>query len=207
MEKPQIIIEFEKELEFFKEIAEKEGREFNFENEAKLYLEKRILSIKSGFAVAPKIKRNKGIGSANGYYFSPSYDIPQLEHALEYIKFIQSDSSKKSESLINGTTKQSTLAIYYMQKALKFPRTTGVTTEDAAFVKFLIGKDFDEIRKLLAEPLKRKDEKTGKATQSLIKDLTIVLNQFKKIQFFDGVKLVENDLDKLENDLKTFNQV
>ena len=64
---------------------------------------------------------------------------------------------------------------------------------------------FDEIRKLIAEPLKRKDEKTGKATHSLIKDLTIVLNQFRMIQFLDGANLVENDLDMLQNDLKTFN--
>ena len=135
----------------------------------------------------------------------PSYDIPQLEFALEYLKSIRTDSNKKEESFINGTTKQSTLAIYYMQKALEFPRTTGVITEDAAFVKFLIGKDFDEIRRLLAKPLKREDEKTGKATQSLIKDLTIILNQFNKIQFFEGSKLIENDIDKLKNDLKTFN--
>lgn len=206
MEKPQIIIEYEENVEQLKYRAAQEGRDFNFENEVKLHLEKWILSIRSGKAPAPKIKRTAGISSfGRPFQVSRPYDIPQLEYALEYLKFVQANNNKQEDSLINGTTRQSTLAIHYMRKALKFPRTTGNDTEDAVFIKFLIGKDFDGIRKLLGDPLKRPVEKTGKATEILIKDLTTVLKQFEKIQFFEGAKLIEADIDKLQNDLKTFN--
>lgn len=194
MEKPQIVLSQELTVEHLKKEAQEKGIEFVYEYDFEADLKDKIQRFKTR-----SVSYKKG---GLGY----GYDLAQLEYALEYLKWEKSNKAK-DEGYINGTTRQSTIAIYYMQKAMKFPRTTGVITEDAAFVKFLIGKDFDEIRKLLAEPIKRPDEKTGKATQSLIKDLTIVLNQFKKIQFFDGVKLVENDLDKLENDLKTFNQV
>lgn len=205
MEKPQIITEYENDIDFLKERAINEGREFSFENEVRLSLERKILSIRAGKAPAPKVRRSAGSATwGRTIQVSPAYDIPQLEYALEYIKSVQANESKK-EGHINGTTRQSTLAIYYLQKALRFPRSTGVIKEDAAFVKFLIGKDLDEIRKLLADPLKRPNEKTGKATENLIKDLTIILNQFRMIQFPDGAKLIENDLNMLQSDLKTFN--
>lgn len=203
MERPAIIDHFDGQVNYEIEKAKDKGEILEYYSYFIQFLERRIESFLSKGDPGEPSKYPKKFGNTG----VSRYGIPQMEYGIKYLKSVKADSEGKSESLINGTTKQSTLAIYYMQKALKFPRTTGVITEDAAFVKFLIGKDFDEIRKLLAEPLKRKDEKTGKATQNLIKDLTIVLNQFKKIQFFDGVKLVENDLDKLENDLKTFNPV
>lgn len=193
MEKPNIVSYHESQIEFQKEEARNKGIEFvdNFDLEEDLKC--RIQNIKMG-RTSP---------------FQPGSilsgdNLIELEYALDYLKWDKSNKGKEV-GYINGTTRQSTLAIYYMQKEKKFPRTTGNKTEDAAFVKFLIGKDFDEIRKLLADPLKRPDEKTGKATQSLINDLTIVLNQFKKIQYSEGAKLVENDLYKLENDLMGFN--
>lgn len=203
MERPAIIDYYDGQINYEISLAKEKGEDLEYYTYFIQFLEQRIESFQLHGDPGMPSRFPKKFGNTGVSRFG----IPQMEYGIKYLKSVKADSEGKSESLINGTTKQSTLAIYYMQKALKFPRTTGVTTEDAAFVKFLIGKDFDEIRKLLADPIKRPDEKTGKATQSLIKDLTIVLNQFKKIQFFDGVKLIENDLDKLQNDLKTFNPV
>lgn len=203
MEKPAIIDHFDGQVTFEISKAKEKGEDLEYYSYFIQFLERRIESFLNNGDPGEPSKYPKKFGS-NG---ASRYGIPQMEHGIKYLKSVKADSEGKSESLINGTTKQSTLAIYYMQKALKFPRTTGVTTEDAAFVKFLIGKDFDDIRKLLADPLKRPNEKTGKATENLIKDLITVRNQFNKIQFSEGAKLVDFDIDKLENDLKTFNPV
>jgi len=194
MEKPPIVISHERNVEILRDEALKNGVEFVYDFDLENDIKEKIQRIKLGFSS----------GGRRGGLFS-GYDLPELEYAQEYLKWEKSNKEKE-EGYTNGTTRQSTLAIYYLQKTMKFPRTTGNKFEDAVFVKFLIGKDLDEIRKLLADPLKRPNEKTGKATNNLIKDLTIVLNQFKKIQFFEGVKLVEDDIVKLENDLRTFNQ-
>jgi len=194
MDKPLIVISHELTVESLRDESQKKGIEFVYDFDFEADIKEQIRKIKTGFVPM----NNKG-------QLSRRADLPELEQALAYLKWEKSNKEKE-EGYINGTTRQSAIAIYYLQKAKSFPRTTGNKTEDAVFVKFLIGKDFDEIRKLLADPLKRPDETTGKATQSLIKDLTIVLNQFKRIQFFEGVKLVENDIDNLKNDLKTFNK-
>lgn len=194
MEKPQIVISQELTVEHLKKEAQEKGIEFVYEYDFEADLKDKIQRFKTR-----SVSYKKG---GLGY----GYDLAQLEYALEYLKWEKSNKAK-DDGNINGTTRQSTLAIYYMQKALKFPRTTGSKSEDAAFVKFLISKDFKEIKDLLSSPLNRPNEKTGKATQSLIKDLIIVRNQFNKIQFFEGTKLVEIELDRLENDLKTFNPV
>lgn len=198
MEKPQIVINHELTVEHLKQEAQEKGIEFVYEYDLEADLKEQIRKIKLGKA-SSSFRRRKT-------YSNPGASLPILEYAVKYLEWAKANKAK-DDGLINGTTRQSTLAIYYMQKALKFPRSTGNKSEDAGFVKFLIGKDFDEIRKLLKDPHKRPNEKTGKATEKLIQDLTIVLTQFKKIQFIEGVKLIENDLNSLENDLKTFNPV
>lgn len=207
MEKPELLSDYEENIDYLKERAINEGREFNFENEVKLSLERRILEIKAGKAPSSKVRRSFTPGTiGNKFQVSRPYDIPQLEYALAYIKSVQ---KKNSGKLTNepGTARQSSLAFYYMQKAMAFPRKTGNNTQDAEFIRFLTGHNLDTIRKTLGNPLKRSTEKTGKATQELIKDLTAVLNQFELIQFSKGVELVENDIKALQNDLDSFNPV
>ena len=207
MEKPELLSDYEENMDYLKERAINEGREFNFENEVKLSLERRILEIKTGKAPASKVRRSFTPGAiGNKFQVSRPYDIPQLEFALAYIKSVQ---KKNSGKLTNepGTARQSSLTFYYMQKAWAFPRKTVNNTKDAEFIRFLTGHNLDTIRKTLGNPLKRSTEKTGKATQELIKDLTAVLNQFELIQFSKGVELVENDIKTLQNDLDSFNPV
>ncbi|PTN07411.1 hypothetical protein [Mangrovibacterium marinum] len=206
MEKPKLIYEYEEEIDLLRNRATEEGREFNFENEVKLSLEKWILSIRAGTPPTPRVRQRRGVSLGVKYGVSVPYDIPQLEYALEYIKFVQKQNAAKSISA-PGTARQSALAFYYMQKATAFPRKSGTAKRDAEFINFLSGHNVDTIRKTLGTPLKRSTEKTGKATQELLKDLTTVLKQFELIQFHKGIELVENDIKTVQNDLDSFNPV
>ena len=203
MEKPRIIIDYENNIETLKAKATENGREFDFANEVSISIKQWIQRIKVSVAPTPYIQKRRG---ARGFNSSAVFDIPQLEYALEYLKHHQYEKDE-IEGFANGTTRQSTLACYYMMKASKFPRSTGNKTEDAKFIKFLIGKDYDQIRKLLGNPLKRTNEKTGKATERLIQDLMVILNQFEKIHFNEGIVLIENDINTLQQDLNSFNDI
>lgn len=205
MEKPQLLTDYEENIDFLKNRAIEEGREYNFEDEVILSLERRILEIRAGSDPKPQVRKSRGAFGPK-FGISVPYGIPQLEYALEYIKSIQKQNMGKSASA-PGTARQSALAFYYMQKALAFPRKTGSNIKDAEFIRFLTGHNVDAIRKTLGTPLKRSTEKTGKATQELLKDLTTVLNQFELIQFHKGIELVENDIKTVQNDLDSFNPV
>ncbi|TRX72583.1 hypothetical protein [Carboxylicivirga sp. M1479] len=130
------------------------------------------------------------------------------EHKFEErLKNLENREKTKPKNTNQGTTRQTTLATHYMRKAMRFPRTEGTHSVDAGFIQFLTGRNKDEIRKLLSNPLKRSDEKDGKATLALIKDLDVVKEQFQAIGFFDGVDLINDDIEVLQNDLKTFKEV
>jgi hypothetical protein len=132
--------------------------------------------------------------------------IKELEGMVEKLSVVHNFKEKKAESTAQGSTRQTTLAFYYMQKAQSFPRKTGSNKTDAEFMQFLTGKNSDEIRKLLGNPLKRQIEKTGKATKKLITDLNKVLNMFELIEFSKGIELIKNEIALLEKDLETFTE-
>ncbi len=139
-----------------------------------------------------------------------SMRILEFENALrEYReKKKQIEKQFKAETDDNdiiGTARQSSIAFHYMEKLKRFPRHSGEFLVDARFIRFLTGNNLDTIRKTLSEPLKREDSE--RSTRALIKDLNIILNQFKQIQFQEGVELVENDLEMLQNDLGTFKEI
>nr|WP_321407870.1 hypothetical protein [uncultured Carboxylicivirga sp.] len=127
-----------------------------------------------------------------------------FENLKNDVRKLKNAEKTKPKNTNQGTTRQTTLATYYMRKAMRFPRTEGTHSVDAGFIQFLTGRNKDEIRKLLSNPLKRSDEKDGKATLALIQDLEIVKEQFQAISFLDGVDLIEDDIKALQNDLKTF---
>lgn len=127
--------------------------------------------------------------------------IERLEVEVEKIKKSEKTKSKNTNQ---GTTRQTTLVIHYLREAKNYPKTSGSNTADAEFIQFLTGRNKDEIRKLLGNPLKRGNEKDGKATKLLIEDLKLVRDKFNSLQLYDEIALITEDIKRLDNDLDSF---
>ena len=124
----------------------------------------------------------------------------------ERLKTLENKEKTQKKATNQGTTKQIALAFYYLREGKKFPHSVSNTT-DAKFIQFLTGRDYDEVRKRLGKPDKRGVDKDGRATKHLIKDLEIVKDQFLEVGFKKGIKLIEEDIEALKNDLKTFKEM
>lgn len=199
MEKPRIVEEFETQIEYEISEAEKEGEKLDYYAHFIDFLqEKKDLTLIKGNVVGGSKINTKSPGG--GMYTKLPYDIQQIDYGIKYLKFEQK-KEKGNIVLIEGTARQSSLAFYYMYKAKAFPKRSGEITVDARFIHFLTGHNYDNVKKVISFPDKRKSDKTGKGTRSLINDLSVVLNQFKIIGFIQGVKLVENDIITLQNDI------
>ncbi|WP_430814638.1 hypothetical protein [Carboxylicivirga sp. RSCT41] len=129
----------------------------------------------------------------------------RVEALTAELEKLANTDKTKPKNTNQGTNKQVALAFYYLREAENFKRTAS-NSADARFIQFLTGRDFDEIRKRLGQPYKRGEDKTGKATKSLIKDLEVIKAQFKSAELVDGMKLIQKDIDILENDLKSFDE-
>lgn len=196
MKKPDIILRFEKKRKLLDAIEKETGAKFDFDVEEEIrnrYDE--IMSVPMDGIIRFDIPKIDPIRLA------------QYQEAVRYYDENAKNKKKQNAELINkqGTLKQTTLAFHYMREAKVFPRTSGSHSTDGVFVNFLTGKNKEEVRKILGSHLKR-NEKSGRATKALIKDLEIVKAQFKEIQFFEGIMIIEKDIKHLENDLDTFNE-
>ena len=203
MEKPSIVELFEPQIKYeISQTAEK-GEKLDYYSYFIDFLEEqKQITLVHGNVVGAV--RSKQIFKYNNA--SSPFGIEQIDYGIKYLKYMQK-LENGSKIVEQGTARQTSLAFYYMQRAMAFPRKTGNNTKDAEFIRFLSGSGLDTIRKILGNPLRRSNDKTGKATKELIKDLTVILNQFESIQFQKGVECVENDIKTLQNDLESFKEI
>lgn len=207
MEKPQIIEVFEKKFRMQVKLDQFQGIETDYYTSFLNFLQERKEHCRVFGNIRISTGYNGGLIPRIGDRVEViSVGIEQIDYATKYLKQQQKEETGKT-TVETGTARQSSLAFFYMQKAMAFPRKTGNNTKDAEFIRFLTGHNLDTIRKTIGNPSKRSNEKTGKATQDLVKDLTIVLNQFESIQFSKGMELVEKDIETLQNDLESFKEV
>ncbi len=196
MDKPKLIEQFEAQMKWEIEEAAKNGDNYEFHTYFIEFLEteKKNITIK-GVSNRLKTKPFKG-GVIN-------YGIEQVDYAIKYLKYEQ---KKQKGNIVKekGTARQSAIAFYYLYKSSAFPETTGEDSADARFIYFLTGHDYDSLRKLIHDPFKRKTDKTGKGTKSLLADFIKVKKQFEKIQFNKGLQLIEKDIVTLQNDLDSY---
>ncbi|MBK3518244.1 hypothetical protein [Carboxylicivirga marina] len=190
MDAPIVIKDYELRKERLEQQAKEEGRELNYDVEEEI--RKRYNELRN--------KKIWGGPKRTNRFFK---EIQLLEYAVEYLDNKKQQNTVKATN--QGTTKQVALAFYYLREAKRFPRSAS-NTVDAKFIQFLSGRDYGEVRKRLGQPDKRGDDKSGRATKALIKDLEIVKEQLQEVGFIEGINLVKEDIEKLKNDLKTFNE-
>lgn len=130
------------------------------------------------------------------------------KHVLKSIEQwieIKEGSIEEIENKETGYSRRKTvLAFYFLQEVDKFPRSSEDATKDQSFYQFLTGRR-TEFRKLISEPFKRPlKEQAGKSTKELIKDIRIVQKQFHEIGFYEADNIIENTIDILKKDIKSF---
>ena len=106
------------------------------------------------------------------------------------------------ENDIIGTARQSSIAFYYILKTKNL--TTGDDSKDGRFTRFLSGHSLDTMRKTYGNRFRRPSDKTGNASKKLLSDFILVKKQFEKIQFIEGLQLIEKDIKTLQNDIDSF---
>ena len=94
-----------------------------------------------------------------------------------------------------------------MRKEELTPKKSGTPLVDAEFMSFLSGLSKDNLRKLINNPFEIDGEdKNGRKAKSLLNDLNKVKFHFKKIQFTNGLQLIEKDIKTYENTVESYKQ-
>ncbi len=190
MDKPRIIDYYERVKENLEKCAKEEGKELNYDVETEM--QKEYDNIMSGRSPSLGAKqKQKKIAKAQ-----------EIKYGLDYLQ--KQKETKNFTKTGQGTIRQIAMSIYFMRQANMFPQSTGTSTIDAEYIQFFTGHNKENLRKDISNPFRRSLSTTKKAVQSLIADVKTVIFHFEKIQFQAGIDIANKMLQKLENDLDSF---
>lgn len=125
-----------------------------------------------------------------------------VPHELYYHTPVFEYMATSSEGILQNrehTRHRKVLAMYYIFRHLNLSQT-GLYTEKAKFIEFLIGRNYKNIYDSIRNPLLTPKEKKGKKSKYRIEDLEYVRPFFEELGLTEIIKMIEDDIKELKNE-------